>query len=118
MPATPNQSAPRWRVPELLSPEPALLLSAADLLRFLEARGGQEFRAVTCRWEGKGKKRTLQEVSPYLLTMRGEIVEATGPSGQTRQLSPERFLEVFGSSSFKPAEATGRMTDLGPLFGA
>lgn len=104
---------------EPLSPEraPEVLLSAAELLRQLEVRGGQEFRAVTCRWEGKGKKRALQELSPYLLTMRGEVVEATGPSGQTRQLSPERFLEVFGSSHFRPAEATGRMTDLGPLFG-
>lgn len=92
-------------------------MSAAELLKLLALRGGQEFRAVTCVWEGKGKKRTLIEVSPYLLTARGEIIEATGPSGQTRQLTPERFLEVFGSSTFKPAEATGRMTDLGPLFG-
>ena len=72
---------------------------------------------MTCRWEGKGKKRALHDLSPYLLTMRGEIIEATGPSGQTRQLSTERFLEVFGSSHFRPAEATGRLTDLGPLFG-
>lgn len=92
------------------------LLSAAELLGVLRGRSGQEFRAVTVRREGQGKRAAWQDASPYLLTVRGEVVEATGPSGQTRQLSPERFLEVFGSSVFRPAEATGRMTDLGPLF--
>ncbi|WP_291425151.1 hypothetical protein [Deinococcus sp.] len=103
-----------------MSPEPSaeVLISAAELLKFLGGRGGQEYRAVTVRRESQGKKAVWAEVSPYLFTLRGEVVEATGPSGQTRQLSPERFLEVFGSSLFRPAEATGRMTDLGPLFGA
>ena len=72
---------------------------------------------TTCAARGKGWSRHLQETGAYLLTLRGEEVEATGPSGQTRTLSAGRFLEIFGSALFLPPEPTGRLTDLGPLFG-
>lgn len=68
-----------------------------------------------------GKKR-LPIVEPaaqplYRLTLRGEEVQATGPSGQTRQLSRQAFLDVFGAYRFAGPQATGLLTDLGPLFG-
>ena len=91
--------------------------SAGQLLNFLRERGGQEFRAVTLRREKQGKTGVWQATATYRLTARGDVIEATGPSGQTRPLTPERFLEVFGTSHFRPAVATGRLTDLGPLFG-
>ena len=87
------------------------------MLGFLRPRGGQEYRVTTCAARGKGRSRHLQETGAYLLTLRGEEVEATGPSGQTRTLSAGRFLEIFGSALFLPPEPTGRLTDLGPLFG-
>jgi hypothetical protein len=83
----------------------------------LRPRGGQEYRAVTCAQHGRGGARHLQETGAYLLTLRGDDLEATGPSGQTRTLSAGRFLEIFGSALFLPPEPTGRLTDLGPLFG-
>lgn len=93
------------------------LLPAADLLRLLQRRGGQEHAAVACVLSGKGKKQRVTDQGAYRLTARGDEIEATGPSGQPRTLTPERFLEVFGGHQFHSLEATGRMTDLGPLFG-
>lgn len=98
-----------------LSPETRL--TAAELLTFLRKRGGQEFSAVACLTHGKGKKQTVTDQGTYHLTARGEEIEATGPSGQPRTLTPERFQEVFGSHHFHTLRPTGRMTDLGPLFG-
>lgn len=72
---------------------------------------------TTCAVRGKGRDRYLEATGAYLLTLRGEALEATGPSGQTRTLSTGRFLEIFGSALFLPPEPTGRLTDLGPLFG-
>lgn len=70
---------------------------------------------MACTLLGRGH--TLREAGAYRLTLRGDVVEATGPSGQTRALSAARFLEIFGSARFLPPEPTGRLTDLGPLFG-
>lgn len=72
---------------------------------------------MTCAARGKGRTRHLQKTGAYRLTLRGDALEATGPSGQTRTLSPGRFLEIFGSALFLLPEPTGRLTDLGPLFG-
>ncbi|MBZ9749369.1 hypothetical protein K7W42_00695 [Deinococcus sp. HMF7604] len=91
--------------------------SAPELLHFLTVRGGREYRVTALLRAGRGKKATVRELGDYRLTVRGETVQATGPSGQTRHLSPEEFLNVFGSYTFTPAEPTGLMTDLGPLFG-
>lgn len=98
------------------------LWTAPELLAFLRARGGNEFISVACSrvacvQAGKGKRIAVRELSAYRLTVRGDVIEATGPSGQTRQLSAEAYAEVFGHYLFKPAEATGYQTDLGPLFG-
>ncbi|SMB91478.1 hypothetical protein [Deinococcus hopiensis] len=88
-----------------------------DLLAYLTARGGREFAVTACTCQGRGKKTRLYEVGIYRLTVRGENVQATGPSGQTRRLSRPTFLEVFGGYEFREAVPTGVMTDLGPLFG-
>ncbi|MBZ9713004.1 MULTISPECIES: hypothetical protein [Deinococcus] len=90
--------------------------SAPDLLHFLTVRGGCEYRVTALLRAGRGKKATVRELGTYHLTARGEQVQATGPSGQTRTLSHDDFLGVFGSYAFGPAEPTGVMTDLGPLF--
>ncbi|PTA69318.1 hypothetical protein [Deinococcus arcticus] len=91
--------------------------SAPDLLHFLTVRGGQEYRVTALLRAGRGKKATVRELGSYCLTARGAQVQATGPSGQTRTLSHEGFLDVFGSYTFGPAQPTGVLTDLGPLFG-
>lgn len=93
------------------------MLCAPDLLAFLARRGGQEFRVNAVLHVGKGKKATVRQLGEYRLTARGEAVQATGPSGQTRQLSHAEFAQVFGTYTFTPPEATGQYTDLGPLFG-
>ncbi|GAA5511875.1 hypothetical protein Dcar01_00589 [Deinococcus carri] len=89
----------------------------ADLLAFLSARGGREFAVIACTRQGRGKKTRLHEVGIYRLTARGEEVQATGPSGQTRLLTRATFQEVFGGYEFREPQATGVLTDLGPLFG-
>lgn len=91
-------------------------MTPAELLAFLAARGGREFAVTACRQQGQGRKRRTHEVGVYRLTVRGEMVQASGPSGQTRQLPPATFLEVFGGYEFQQAEGTGVLTDLGPLF--
>lgn len=89
-----------------------------DLLVFLAARGGREYRVTALLRAGRGKKATVRELGEYRLTVRGEEVLACGPSGQPRQLSPQEFHAVFGTYTFGVPEATGVMTDLGPLFAA
>lgn len=92
-------------------------MTPAELLAFLAARGGREFAVTACTHQGRGRKRRVHEVGVYRLTVRGDVVQASGPSGQTRQLTPATFLEVFGGYEFADAEPTGTLTDLGPLFG-
>lgn len=92
-------------------------MNAADLLAYLGARGGQEYRVTALLHVGRGKKASVRELGEYRLNVRGERVQATGPSGQTRLLDRGEFLAVFGSYAFGPATPTGEMTDLGPLFG-
>lgn len=96
-------------------PDP-LMLSPADLLSFLNERGGREYRVQALLHTGRGRKAAVRELGEYSLTARGETVQATGPSGQTRDLTHADFLSVFGSYTFGPAQPTGRLTDLGPLF--
>lgn len=100
--------------PGCYSPSP---MTPAELLSFLAARGGREFAVRACTRQGQGKKLRLHQVGLYRLTARGDEVRATGPSGQTRHLTRAAFLEVFGGYEFRDAEATGLLTDLGPLFG-
>ncbi|WP_309572256.1 hypothetical protein [Deinococcus sp.] len=88
-----------------------------DLLTFLAARGGQEYRVTTLLLSGRGKKARVRELGEYRLTMRGNAVLACGPSDQPRQLSQGEFHAVFGSYTFGTPHATGVLTDLGPLFG-
>ena len=92
-------------------------MTPAELLSFLTARGGREFAVTACTRQGRGKKLRLHRVGIYRLTVRGNVVQASGPSGQTRQLTPATFLEVFGGYEFTDAGPTGALTDLGPLFG-
>jgi len=92
-------------------------LTPGELLTFLSSRGGREFAVTACTRQGRGRKTRLHEVGVYRLTVRGDGVQATGPSGQTRQLSHTGFLEVFGGYEFQDAVPTGVLTDLGPLFG-
>ncbi|EYB66683.1 hypothetical protein DEIPH_ctg079orf0076 [Deinococcus phoenicis] len=89
----------------------------ADLLAFLAARGGREFAVTACTRQGHGKKTRLHEIGVYQLTARGEEVQATGPSEQTRLLTRATFLEVFGGYEFRDPQPTGVLMDLGPLFG-
>ncbi|WP_233554448.1 hypothetical protein [Deinococcus cavernae] len=95
---------------------PDARLGTAELLTFLRARGGQEFSAVACLTHGQGKRQRVTDQGLYHFTARGEVIEATGPSGQPRTLTPARFQEVFGSHQFHSLRPTGRLTDLGPLF--
>ncbi|MFD1730303.1 hypothetical protein ACFSC4_03030 [Deinococcus malanensis] len=67
-------------------------------------------------FSGRGRKATVRALGEYHLTSRGDQVQATGPTGQTRALSHMEFLQVFGSYTLSSPEPTGRMTDLGPLF--
>lgn len=99
------------------APSLALPMTPTDLLAYLSARGGREFAVTACTRQGHGKKTRLHEVGLYRLTARGDEVRATGPSGQTRHLTRAAFLDVFGGYEFRDAEATGLLTDLGPLFG-
>ncbi|MFC4639330.1 hypothetical protein [Deinococcus hohokamensis] len=92
------------------------MLGAADLLTFLTQRGGCEFRVTALLHSGRGRKAVVRELGEYRLTARGPQVEATGPSGQTRALTHEDFLQVFGSYVLTPPQPTGHLTDLGPLF--
>ena len=89
-----------------------------DLLTFLAARGGREYRVTALLRAGRGKKATVRELGEYRVTMRGSAVLACGPSGQPRQLSQAEFCAVFGTYTFGAPKATGVLTDLGPLFGA
>lgn len=133
-----NQSPQHWKVralsfPELLAeqtetgePKP---FTGATLFSFLQTRSGREFRVASCIrvWptgltrQRKKQKDVSSQISwqdsgKYLLTFRGDFIEAIGPSGQSRLLSHQRFLEIFGQSFFRLPEATGRQVDLGPLF--
>ena len=92
-------------------------MTPADLLSFLAERGGREFAVTACTRQGRGKKVRLHEVGIYRLTARGGEVQASGASGQTRQLSRTAFLELFGGYEFRAPQPTGLLTDLGPLFG-
>ncbi|AIZ44434.1 hypothetical protein QR90_03970 [Deinococcus radiopugnans] len=92
-------------------------MNAAELLTYLNARGGQEYRVTALLHVGRGKKASVRELGEYRLNVRGTQVQATGPSGQTRLLDRGEFMAVFSSYSFGPATPTGKMTDLGPLFG-
>ncbi len=91
-------------------------MTAAELLNYLKVRGGQEYRVTALLQVGRGRKASVRELGEYRLNVRGESVQATGPSGQTRLLNRNEFLAVFGSYAFSPATPTGEMTDLGPLF--
>lgn len=93
------------------------MLSSADLLTFLSERGGREFEVQAAVQSGRGKKATTRELGAYRLTVRGEQVQATGPSGQTRLLTRAEFTEIFGTYRFTEPQPTGTLTDLGPLFG-
>ncbi|MBB5361660.1 hypothetical protein [Deinococcus humi] len=92
-------------------------MTAAELLNYLNVRGGQEYRVTALLHIGTGKKASVRELGEYHLNVRGGHVQATGPSGQTRLLNRSEFLAVFGSYVFSPVTPTGAMTDLGPLFG-
>ncbi|WP_034387688.1 hypothetical protein [Deinococcus sp. YIM 77859] len=85
-------------------------MTPAELLSFLTKRGGREFAVTVCTQQGR-------RTGVYHLTARGEDVQVTGPSRQTRLLSPATFLEVFGGYEFCDVQPTGVLTDLGPLFG-
>ncbi len=93
-------------------------MNATELLTYLGARGGREYRVTALLQVGRGRKASVRELGEYRLNMRGASVQATGPSGQTRLLDRNEFLAVFGSYAFSPATPTGEMTDLGPLFGS
>lgn len=93
------------------------MLRAAELFDFLKERGGQEYRVRAAVPIGKGKRAGVRELGEYRLTMRGEQLQATGPSGQTRLLSSAEFSEIFETYLFTPPTPTGTLTDLGPLFG-
>lgn len=92
-------------------------MNAAELLNYLNARGGQEYRVTALLHVGRGRRASVRELGEYRLNVRGGSVQATGPSGQTRLLERHEFLAVFGGYAFGPATPTGEMTDLGPLFG-
>ncbi len=92
-------------------------ITASALLDFLALRGGQEFRVAACVLQGRGRRQEVREVGDYRFTVRGDAVQATGPSGQTRQLSRAGYLDIFSGYLFRGTEATGQLTDLGPLFG-
>ncbi len=102
-------------------------LSASDLLAFLAPRGGQEYQVslVTVTASAPRRRRAVaarpEPAGPpprYHLTLRGDTVQATGPSGLTRQLTRTTFFEVFGTYRFEQVQPTGKLSDLGPLFGA
>lgn len=95
---------------------PRRMLAPSELLSFLLTRGGREYRVTALLCSGRGRKATVRELGAYHLTARGDQVQATGPTGQTRALSHAEFLQVFGSYTLTVPEPTGRMTDLGPLF--
>lgn len=107
---------------------PASELSASELLAFLSRRGGQEYSArllsPAAPASGKRARSRDQAVVPaperplYRFTLRGQQVQATGPAGLTRQLSPATFLQVFGAQRFGDLKPTGQLSDLGPLFAA
>ena len=86
-------------------------LGAAALLEYLAARGGQEHRVTV----GAGRA-GARELGLYHLTVRGEQVQASGPSAQPRLLTRAEFLELFAPYTFGVPEPTGTLTDLGPLF--
>lgn len=104
------------------------LLTGSELLAFLRIRRGREFCVTSCirvfsaePKHHRGRKSlpiriVWKDSGKYLLTFRGEWLEATGPSGQSRLLGHQRFLEVFGQSFFRFPQATGRQVGLGPLF--
>ncbi|WP_052352061.1 hypothetical protein [Deinococcus pimensis] len=88
---------------------PSPVLSPADLLALLRARGGAVFAArLTYLGRPKGE---------YLLTARGDLVRVGGPDGTTRDVDEDRYLTVFRGYAWADARPTGRLTDLGPLFG-
>ncbi|WP_420596595.1 hypothetical protein [Deinococcus sp.] len=103
------------------------MLEPAQLLALLGQHGGREYavRLISPAPAAKpGRARRAKPVPPtlsaplYRLTLRGDTVQATGPSGQTRQLAQRTFLEVFGAYHFAEVAPTGQLTDLGPLFGS
>lgn len=73
--------------------------------------------AVPARQKHSGSATELPRPR-YRLIRRGAAVQATGPAGLTRQLSPTAFLQVFGAHRFAELTPTGQLSDLGPLFGA
>jgi hypothetical protein len=90
-----------------LPPQDAL--SAPTLLELLLRHGGREYVATLYFGaEAKGD---------YLLTARGGQIRAQGPSGTVSHLEAEGFAELFGRYHFAQVQASGVLTDLGPLFG-
>ncbi len=104
---------------------------ATELLSLLTRQAGREYHATlthrrtspatkpVTRRQGKGHGQDVTPPTapqPYRFTVRGDQIEATGPSGQTRMLSPERFLALFSAAHFTDVLPTGRLSDLGPLF--
>lgn len=102
--------------------EPEQWLDLPALLTFLGKHGGQEYRVLVAIFTPlqsrpkRERQQVWQPVGEYLLTHRGAAIEATGPSGQTRQLTPQRLAEIFAGHGFLLSQPTGRLTDLGPLF--
>ena len=79
------------------------------MLALLHRHGGREYVApLYFGAEAKGE---------YRLTARGEQVRAQGPSGTVSDLGSADFAGLFGRYHFADVQASGVLTDLGPLFG-
>lgn len=101
------RSAPSKKLRPSLPPEGSL--NAAQVLALLRRHGGREYLATV--YFG------AQEKGEYRLTARGERLRAQGPSGVVTELDAESFAEMFRRYHFAGLQASGVLTDLGPLFG-
>lgn len=94
---------------------------AAELIQLLQQHPGREYQGFLRRSAvpRKGRPNAAPPAAPaprYCFTVRGDAIEATGPSGQTRLLSPQSFAALFADAHFTDVAPTGRLSDLGPLF--
>lgn len=101
-------------------------MTPADLLIFLFQRGGQEYaahlvpppakvnsaKAKSSKKRGAAAAEGVVSQPLYRLTLRGEEAQATGPSGQPRQLSLRAFPAVFGAYHFAELAPTGVLTNV------